>query len=83
MLLRRSSYYRAVFGSPSGQEVLADLKRFCKPTDPTIVVGKDGQTDVYATALLAGRQEVFWRIAGHLNMDDAHLLKLKETAHDD
>lgn len=80
---KRASYYRAVFKSVSGEAVLADLKRFCRPIDPCIVVGSNGQTDIYATGLLAGKQEVFWRIAGHLNLDDAQLLKLKETLDDE
>lgn len=63
----------------AGQEVLADLRRFCRVGEPPLVVGRDGQTDVYATGMAAGRQEVFWRIASHLHLDDAQLLKLKET----
>jgi hypothetical protein len=42
------------------------------------VVGSNGQTDVYATGMMAGRQETFWRIAHHLHLDDSQLLKLKE-----
>lgn len=80
-ILRRRSHYRAVFGvERSGAYVLADLRRFCKACEPSLVVGRDGQTDVYATGMAAGRQEVFWRIAAHLNLDDSQLLKLKETA---
>lgn len=83
-LLRRRSHYRYVFlqtGS-SGEAVLADLRRFCKAGEPALQLG-NGQTDIYATGMLAGRQEVFWRIASHLHLDDAQLLKLKETLDDD
>lgn len=80
---KRVSYYKAIFKGQFGDAVLADLKRFCRPHDPCIVVGSNGQTDSYATGMLAGRQEVFWRIAGHLNIDDAQLLKLKEQLEDD
>lgn len=80
-ILRRRSHYRETFraGHASAQFVLADLRRFCKAGEPALVIGTNGQTDVYATGMQAGRQEVFWRIASHLHLDDAQLLKLKET----
>jgi hypothetical protein len=81
--IKRVSFYKAAFNSISGQAVLADLKRFCRPMDPCIVVGSNGQTDTYATGLLAGKQEVFWRIAGHLNLDESQLIKLKESLDDE
>lgn len=67
----------------SGRVVLADLRRFCKAGEPPIVIASNGQTDVYATGMAAGRQEVFWRIVHHLHLDDAKLLELKETFEDD
>ena len=84
-LLKRRSFYRHVFiqtGS-SGEAVLQDLRKFCRAGEPALVLGRDGQTDVYATGMVAGRQEVFWRIASHLHLDDAQLLKLKEAIDDD
>ena len=78
-LLNRKSHYREIFNSRSGKVVLSDLRRFCRATEPTIVVASNGQTDVFATGMAAGRQEVFWRIANHLSLDDSQLLKLKET----
>lgn len=83
-LLRRRSHYRHVFlqTGASGEAVLADLRRFCKAGEPALQLG-NGSTDVYATGMIAGRQEVFWRIASHLHLDDAQLLKLKETLDDD
>ena len=84
-LLKRRAHYRHVFlgTAKSGDYVLADLRRFCRAGEPAIILGKDGQTDVYATGMVAGRQEVFWRIAHHLHLDDAQLLKFKETLDDD
>ncbi|CAB4121963.1 hypothetical protein UFOVP16_32 [uncultured Caudovirales phage] len=81
-LLRRRAHYRHVFTNTaaSGEFVLADLRRFCRAGEPAIVLGKDGQTDVYATGMVAGRQEVFWRIAHHLHLDDAQLLKFREIS---
>ena len=82
-ILKRRSFYRSVFNSsPAANEVLADLRRFAKIGEPQLVIGRDGQTDVYATGMLAGRQEAFWRIASHLHLDDAQLLKFKESVDD-
>lgn len=80
-LINRRMHYRHTFGAdnPSARAVLADLRQFCKAGQPALVVGQNGQTDVYATGMMAGRQEVFWRIAHHLHLDDAQLLNLKET----
>ena len=83
-ILRRRSHYRAIFQpGPSRDAVLADLKRFCRFGKGAAVLGRDGHTDIYATGMEAGRQEVFWRIVGHLDIDDAQLLQLKEQANDD
>jgi hypothetical protein len=83
-ILRRRSHYRAIFQpSPSRDAVLADLRRFCRMDKVPRVTDMQGRTDIYATGIEAGRQEVFQRIVGHLNIDDAQLLQLKEQAHDD
>ena len=83
-ILRRRSHYRATFKpGASTDAVLADLKRFCHIGKGARVVGGNGQTDHYATGMEAGRQEVFHRIVGHLDIDDAQLLNLKEQANDD
>lgn len=83
-ILRRRSHYRAAFNSDSGRAVLADLKRFCRWGKAPMVLGLDRHTDIYATGVEAGRQEVLQRIVGHLNIDDAQLMSLKEEAsHDD
>ena len=79
-ILGRRKHYRATFKTMSGDAVMADLRRFCRAGEPALILDKEGRTDVYATGMLAGRQEVFWRIASHLELDDAQLLKLKETA---
>lgn len=80
-IVNRRSHYRSVFraGFPSADFVLADLRRFCRAGEPPLVIGQNGQTDIYATGMAAGRQDVFWRIANHLYLDDAKLLHLKET----
>lgn len=83
-LITRRMHYRHTFSADnrSAQIVLADLRKFCKAGQPALVVGQNGQTDVYATGMMAGRQEVFWRIAHHLHLDDAQLLNLKESIDD-
>ena len=83
-ILRRRSHYRATFEQQSGRSVLADLRGFCRWGKVPMVLGLDRHTDMYATGVAAGRQEVFQRIIGHLKVDDAYLLNLKEEAtHDD
>lgn len=82
-VLRRRSYYRSAFQGDTGRAVLADLKRFCRWGQNPMVLGLDRHTDLYATGVAAGRQEVFQRIIGHLEVDDADLLRLKEATHDD
>jgi hypothetical protein len=80
-ILRRRSHYRAVFHpSASRDAVLADLARFCRADRIPIVLGKDGHTDIYATGIEAGRQEVLKRILAHLDVDDSQLLRMKEEA---
>ena len=79
-ILRRRSHYRATFKpGASTDAVLADLKRFCRWGKAPCVRGADGHTDSYQTGVEAGRQEVFLRIVGHLDVDDAQLLKLQEA----
>lgn len=41
------------------------------------------QADPFSTAVRIGRAEVFARIAYMLHMDDAQLLKLRDTAEED
>jgi hypothetical protein len=84
-IIKRRSHYRAVFkqGNASADHVLADLRRFCDAGKPPLVMGGNGQTDIYATGMAAGKQEVYWRIAHFLHLDDAKLLQLKETIEND
>ena len=82
-ILRRRSHYRATFNTPSGAAVLADLKRFCRAGSSSVIVSQtSGMIDTHAMAVNEGRREVFLRIATHLHLDDADLLKLKEQADD-
>lgn len=84
LVLRRRSHYRAAFASPSGQQVLADLVRFCRHGESPIQVSLvRQQVDPVATAVRIGRQEVFQRILQHLHIDDAQLLRMKDQANDD
>ena len=80
-ILRRRSHYRALFQPGRSRDaVLADLARFCRADKIPMVVAKDGHTDIYATGVEAGRQEVLKRILAHLDVDDSQLLRMKEEA---
>jgi len=83
-ILRRRSHYRAVFGTPSGAQVLADLKRFCRAHASSVIVSpQSGMIDTHAMAVNEGRREVFLRIASHLHLNDADLLRIKEETQDE
>ncbi|MBU7436511.1 hypothetical protein [Paraburkholderia fungorum] len=84
-LLRRRSYYRAVFdGSVPARAVLADLRRFARFTESPLVVSTlRQQVDPFATAVKIGRQEMFQRIIHHLHVDDAQLIKMMEQEQND
>lgn len=83
-ILRRRSNYRATFETTPGRQVLADLKRFAGyGASPVVISTVRQQVDPIATAVRIGRQEMFQRIIGHMHVDDAELLRLKETSYDD
>lgn len=85
-ILRRRSHYRRVFQDTgvSGEAVLADLRRFCRFGESPLTVSHTTQAaDPFSTAVRIGRAEVFARIANMLHIDDAQLLKLKDTAEDE
>ena len=83
-ILRRRSYYRATFQTPSGEKVLADLRRFCRATHSSVIVSpQSGMIDTHAMAVNEGRREVFLRIASHLHLDDADLLRMREENQDE
>lgn len=69
-LRTRKRSYEVTFGSHAGKIVLEDLAQFCRagqaPFDP----------DQRLTDVLIGRQEVFYRIAQHLNLDPLQLNRL-------
>lgn len=78
-ILLRRSHYRSAFQTESGRKVLADLRRFCGyGASPLQVSAIRQETDVSATMVKIGRQEVFQRIIAHLGLDDADLIRLKE-----
>lgn len=69
-LRRRSTAYRATFASPMGEEVLADLARFCRAHHST------AHPDPHMAARLDGRREVWLRIQAHVRLSEDELWKL-------
>ena len=69
-LWSRQHNYRLTFNSPTGQEVLKDLARFCRATRSTF------HENDRAHALAEGRREVWLRITNHLNMTQDELYRL-------
>lgn len=74
-LWRRRERYRAVFGTPAGQEVLADLFAFCGMARMPAVPG-----DPIMTGVNIGLQRVGQRLGGILAMSDAEILALARNA---
>ncbi len=69
----RRRAYRAVFNGVEGRKVLADLRRFCRASQPTADVN-----NVQTTYLLEGRREVWLRIVAHINLTDETVSQLIE-----
>lgn len=63
----RAQDYRAVFSSPIGQRVLADLAKFCRANDSTF------NADARLHAVAEGRREVWLRIQRNLQLTDEQL----------
>lgn len=59
--------------------VLAEIKRFCYGTRPTLKQAQNG-IDPYASIAAAARQEVWFRLASMLNLDDSDLHALEKRA---
>ena len=74
---RRQSAYKKTFDNPEGRKVLADLRRFCRATQPTADVN-----NVNTTFLLEGRREVWCRIAAHLQLTDEDVYNLIEDSNE-
>ena len=88
MLGRRGAYRRALLdqdGKPTdaGALIIADLARFCRAQQSTVVVSPIGKTvDTHATMLAEGRREVFNRITYYLNLNEQQIYQLMEREHD-
>lgn len=69
-LSRRRNAYCKTFFTPHGEEVLADLARFCRAHETTF------HQDPRAHAVAEGRREVWLRLQKHLQLTDEQLWKL-------
>jgi hypothetical protein len=75
---KRRAAYRAIFApGPAADDVLNDLRKFCRATTtPAIVSHVTQQIDPIATGIAIGRLEVWHRISQHLNLTDADIYNL-------
>lgn len=64
---RRKRSYCLALKSPAGQDVLADLAKFCRADDTCF------HEDPRLHAVLEGRREVWLRIQKHLNLTQEQL----------
>lgn len=87
--LQRRKHYRACFMdgnrnlTKAGEQVLADLRRFCKATHTSAVVAQNGTLDPIAMAINEGRREVWNRIQAYLNLTDHQIFLLTEDKPDE
>lgn len=63
--------YRQTFGSPAGQQVLADLQAFCRATEGPYAPG-----DANETFMRIGALEVWNHISRHLQLTPEQLFAL-------
>lgn len=70
LLQTRRQKYQAVFDTPAGKDVLADLARFCRAHETTVT------PEARTTDILEGRREVWLRIQQHLRLTDDELWEL-------
>lgn len=65
--------------SPEAKLILADLKRFCCATRPTIRVSpQSGMIDPIAMGVAEGRREVWNRMMANLHLDENLIINLFE-----
>ena len=69
-LARRRTAYVKTFVNPFGEEVLADLAKFCRANQTTF------HDDARKHAVAEGRREVWLRIQAQLNLSDAELWRI-------
>jgi hypothetical protein len=69
-LFRRRTAYIKTFQGPFGEEVLADLAKFCRANQSTF------HSDPRVHAVAEGRREVWLRVSQHLNLTDEQLWRL-------
>ena len=69
-LARRRTAYVKTFTNPFGEEVLADLAKFCRANQTTF------HDDARKHAVAEGRREVWLRIQAQLNLSDAELWRI-------
>jgi hypothetical protein len=69
-LARRRTAYVKTFQGPFGEEVLADLAKFCRANQSTF------HSDPRVHAVAEGRREVWLRISQHLNLTDDQLWRM-------
>lgn len=67
LLGRRGAYQQCFMQTARGNEVLADLAKFCRAHESTF------HPDPHVASKLDGRREVFLRIQHHLQLSDDEL----------
>jgi hypothetical protein len=75
-LRMRQRAYKLACDSPAIQEMMGDLAAFCHHMNAGGVAETDRVVDTNRVMIMVGRQQVFDRIARHLNLKTTDLYKL-------
>jgi hypothetical protein len=70
-LVSMKQFYQRAFGNPWGQEVLADLLKFCRANETTM------HAEPLVQAAQEGRRQVWLRIQEYLNLSPEDLFTIK------
>ena len=79
---RKKFAYRTMFGGSSAHLVMADLRKFCHAEDTIHYFDDAGRTDMYGTAQLEGRRQVWLRIQAMINAPEADAAEDRQTTAD-
>ena len=65
-----------------GELFLREMRRFCYGRKPTLLRGKEGAVDPYASVAAAARQEVYFRIIDTMNLSEKQIVLMERRANE-
>jgi hypothetical protein len=82
---KRDAFRRLFLGADGlptndGHEFLSEMRRFCFGGKSTVLRGKDGAVDQFASIAAAARQEVYFRILETIDLSERKLVAMERRA---